>query len=196
MGSKKSKKIVIGVLAIQGDFYEHCQTLKRLGVDYKEVRTLYDLKQTDGLIIPGGESTAIGLALRNNRLKESIQKLAKSSYPIYGTCAGCILIAKEVDSPFAMKLIDITVQRNAYGRQLDSFEAVLQSEYFKPFTGVFIRAPKILSVGEGVKVLLKYHNEPVLVQENNTLAGTFHPELTQSLNVHKYFIEIVKQSLK
>lgn len=188
---------MIGVLALQGDFAEHIAALKAVGSRQRLVRSLADVVGITGLILPGGESTTIGKLLISTKLDQWIIKQAKAGLPIYGTCAGCILIAKTVDSPYTLKLIDITVQRNAYGRQLDSFESSLNVEarYSVPLgtriiSGMFIRAPKITAVGHGVSVLIKYHSEPVLVQQGNILAGTFHPELTNNLAVHRYFVSL------
>ncbi len=182
----------IGVLALQGDFYEHLACLKQAKFDCCEVKTIADIKQTSGLIIPGGESTTIGKLLITSKLKEWIQTESKKGYPVYGTCAGSILVAKKVDSDFSLRLIDIEIQRNAYGSQLDSFEAYLESTDFEKFKGVFIRAPKIVATGKKVNVLLKHKKDPVLVRQDNILAGTFHPELSKTLAIHKYFAEMVK----
>lgn len=193
-----SMKPVIGVLALQGDFIEHINTITHIGYEAIPVRTIAEAEETDGLIIPGGESTAIGKLLISTKLDGWIKKQVKTGYPVYGTCAGCILIAKNVDSPYSLKLIDISVKRNAYGRQLDSFETKLQFKHFgktEQITGVFIRAPKITAVTEDTTVLIKHNSEPVLVREDNILAGTFHPELTDSITVHHYFIQIVKEWL-
>lgn len=186
-------KPAIGILALQGDFLEHEIAIKKLGFVAKQIRTVHDAQDISGVILPGGESTVIGRLLRSTKLDAWIQHQAKRGLPVYGTCAGCIVIAQHVDSPYSLHLIDITVQRNAYGRQLDSFEATLSSPYFKKVDACFIRAPKITAVGKNGTVLLEYNNEPVLVQENNVLAGTFHPELMESLAVHQYFVKLVQQ---
>lgn len=191
-------KPVIGVLALQGDFIEHCKTIEHIGYEAVPVRTIAEAETTDGLIIPGGESTAIGKLLRSTSLDVWIKKQTKIGYPVYGTCAGCILIAKDVDSPYSLKLIDIAVKRNAYGRQLDSFETTLQFKQYgktEQVTGVFIRAPKITDVSDTVTTLIQHAADPVLVRQDNILAGTFHPELTDSLTVHHYFIQMVKEWL-
>lgn len=189
MGSKivQAVRVVrtVGVLALQGDFAEHLQALEKLRVPARAIRTVADIEQTGGLIIPGGESTTIGKLLITSGLKDEIIAKAKTGYPIYGTCAGAILLSQ-------LKLIDITVERNAYGRQLDSFDEPIQSKLFPKLTGVFIRAPKITTVGKGVTVLATHHNIPVLVQQSNIIAGAFHPELTDNLAVHRYFATLVK----
>lgn len=160
------------------------------------VKTVADLEQVSGLILPGGESTAIGLQLRDTGLSQAIQQRAHGGWPLYGTCAGCILIAKKVDSAFSLHLIDITVHRNAYGRQLDSFIEAIDSKQFPKLRGVFIRAPKIVGVGRGVHILATHGRDPVLVQHNNILAGTFHPELANELSIHRYFIRMIERSLQ
>jgi 5'-phosphate synthase pdxT subunit len=170
---------VIGVLAIQGAFKEHRDMLRSLKVETKEVRTVSDLESLDGLIIPGGESTTILKFLKEGDLYEAIQK---SGLPMFGTCAGVIVLAE-------MGLIDIQVERNAYGRQAESFiEKIKLSSDSESFEGVFIRAPKITSVGADVQILGEFENSPVLVQQGNVLVSTFHPELTDDDRVHKLFL--------
>ncbi len=191
MASKRIQPKVIGVLALQGDFLEHLAALQKLKVPAIEVRTVQDLTQTSGLILPGGESTTIGKLLISTGLDQAIRAKAKHGYAIYGTCAGAILIANHVDSAYSLQLIDITVKRNAYGRQLDSFDEPLESTQFPNLSGVFIRAPLIESVGKNVTVLATHHGQPVLVQQGHVLAGSFHPELTDNLAVHRYFAKLV-----
>jgi pyridoxal 5'-phosphate synthase pdxT subunit len=164
----------IGVLSLQGNFKEHIDVLKKLNVNVIEVRENKHLNNLDGLIIPGGESTTI-MKLIND------YKLNLSNIPIFGTCAGCIIMSK-------LNLIDIEVQRNAYGSQLDSFIGRLDNG----LNGVFIRAPKIIKVGKDVEILAKYNNEIVLVRQNKNLASTFHPELNNEISVHKLFLNIIK----
>ncbi len=187
--------MVIGILSIQGDFAEHKKVLDQLGVDSIFVKYPEDLANIDALILPGGESTTISRLVKKWGLLDSIQKFEK---PIMGTCAGAILMAKKVlnefdkveDTPF--ELMDITVKRNAFGRQIESFETKLEFQG-KGFTGVFIRAPKIIELGKDVKVLVKYQNSPVMVQENNRLALTFHPELApDALFIYEYFLNLIK----
>jgi 5'-phosphate synthase pdxT subunit len=174
--------INIGVLALQGDFLEHYNTLKKIkNIRPIYVKTIQNLENIQGLIIPGGESTTIGKLLKKTKLDIAIKKAVKKGMGIYGTCAGCVLLAKKVDSPYSLKLIDIEVKRNAYGRQIESFNS--------PF-GFFIRAPKIIKLlNNKVKILKKYKKEIILVQQNNILAGTFHPELTHNTKIHQYFLE-------
>ena len=174
--------IKIGVLALQGDFLEHYNTLNKIkSVKPCYVKKLGDLKNLHGLIIPGGESTTIGKLLKLYKLDIAIKKAAKKGLGIYGTCAGCVLLAKKVDSPYSLKLMGIEVKRNAYGRQIDSFHS--------PF-GLFIRAPKIIrTLSKDVKILKKYKKNIILVQQDNILASTFHPELSQDIKIHQYFIK-------
>lgn len=173
-------KPTIGVLALQGDFAEHLAVLRKLHIPCAEVRTIADIKKTAGLIMPGGESTTMSNLLHSSGLDVWLKTQVKKGYAVYGTCAGAILLAK-------LKLIDITVQRNAYGRQLDSFEEPIQSKAFPKLRGVFIRAPIITRVGKNVQILASHESRPVLVQSGNILAGTFHPELTDNVTVHRYF---------
>lgn len=196
-GKMPSKQI--GVLALQGDFHQHIQFLKSLKQKTREVRQLKDLKGLDALVIPGGESTAIMRLLPILQLDQGIREFAASGKAIMGTCAGAILLAKEIsNSPQGkLGLLDINVQRNAYGRQINSFEAdiSLNTDYFpdqqKPFPAIFIRAPKILSCGGNVEVLASYDKTPVLVRQKNILAMTFHPELTGDNRIHQYFLKIL-----
>lgn len=181
-----TKPRTIGVLALQGDFAEHITALRKLKITCAEVRNVDDIKKTNGLIIPGGESTTIGKLLVSTGLDLWLKTRAKKGYAIYGTCAGAILLAK-------LKLIDIDVKRNAYGRQLDSFDEPIEvktrliASLHEPLRGVFIRAPKITRLGKNVQMLASHRGDAVLVQQGNILAGTFHPELTDNLAVHRYF---------
>ena len=187
--------MIVGVLAIQGDFAAHARALQRLGLEALEVRTSVDLDTTEGLIIPGGESTTILKFIEGESLAESIVAFARKGGPIFGTCAGAILLAREVYNPAqaSLGLIDIGVERNGYGRQVDSFiddvETTLEGG---PLEAVFIRAPKFKRVGPDVEVLASLNSEPVLVRERNILAAAFHPELTGDVRVHRLFGEIVK----
>lgn len=181
----------IGVLGLQGDVTEHVTILRKLlkTGKVKVVKRAGDIKDLDGLVIPGGESTTIGKLLK----KYGIDKAVKHARPaIFGTCAGTILLAKKIlDSEQAsLGLMDITVQRNAYGRQKESFEAELSIPALgkKPFKGVFIRAPVIIEVGKDVEVLAEHGGNPILARQGPYLAASFHPELTSDLRIHKYFI--------
>jgi 5'-phosphate synthase pdxT subunit len=183
----------IGILAIQGDFAAHAAMLQSLGAETREVRTVADLQHCDALILPGGESTTQLQFLEEEGLFEAIKKFAATNQPVFGTCAGAILLATRVKNPpqDSLGLLDMTVLRNAYGRQLSSdvfFGATkLKSDTLEM---VFIRGPIIDSVGPGVEVLAEYAGKPALVRKNNVLAATFHPELTDDPTVHKYFLQL------
>lgn len=187
----------VGVLALQGAFIEHKNVLARLGVPSVEVRLPEHLEGLDGLIIPGGESTTIGLLAQKWGLLEPLRAFARSGRPIWGTCAGMILLAKEivdgVPGQPALELMDITVRRNAFGRQVDSFEADLEIPALgdPPFHAVFIRAPVIERVGDEVDVLASLEDgTAVAVRQGNLLATAFHPELTADVRFHRYFLQL------
>ena len=187
----------IGVLALQGAFIEHVGILRQLGVKATEVRLPEQLDGLDGLIIPGGESTAIGKLAVWHGLLEPIRTLGRDGWPIWGVCAGMILLAKHVadgtaDQPL-LSLMDITVRRNAFGRQVDSFETDLEIAVLgdEPFHAVFIRAPIIEKVGPGVEVLATLENDNIVaVRQGNLLATAFHPELTGDDRFHRYFAQM------
>jgi 5'-phosphate synthase pdxT subunit len=186
--------VKIGILAVQGDFEAHAAMLERLGAETPEVRTPADLEGCDGLILPGGESTTQLQFLREEGLADAIEKFAKRGGAIFGTCAGAILLAEEVLNPKqeSMQLLDMTVLRNGYGRQLAS-DVVHASSKLKtePLEMVFIRAPIIARVGRGVDVLAEYAGKPVLLQREHIMAATFHPELTDDTTVHQHFLNLV-----
>jgi len=191
----------IGVLALQGAFIEHEQMLQRLGVEAVEVRLPQDLAGCAGVIIPGGESTTIGKLAVQYHLIEPLRELARSGKPLWGTCAGLIFMAKDVqrDQPL-LGLMDVTVQRNAFGRQVDSFEANISIKGVdgdKPFHAIFIRAPLIEAVGQGVDVLARVEkdNEAVIVaaQQGNLLVTSFHPELSNDDRFHRYFLKMAER---
>ena len=181
----------IGVLAIQGDFAMHAKMLERMGAPYELVKHASELAEVGGLIMPGGESTTMLKFFSNEGMGEAIKEFVTAGKPVFGTCAGAILLAKEVLNPSQERLglLDITIERNAYGRQVDS--SVRQGECPelspRPLEMVFIRAPIIRRVGEGVRVLGSCAGLPVLVEQHNILAATFHPELTEDETVHRYF---------
>lgn len=186
----------IGVLALQGAFREHIEALRKLGAEAVEVRLPEHLEGVDGLIIPGGESTAIGKLAAKYGLQEAIRQYAQAGKPVYGTCAGMILLSRDVgrDQPL-LGVMDLAVERNAFGRQLDSFETELDIPALgsEPFHAIFIRAPKIESVGNGVEVLAKLPDgTPVAAQQDNMIVTAFHPELTDDLRFHEYFLNKVK----
>ncbi len=180
------EQLKIGVLAVQGDFREHAQILRRLGAEVVEVRLPEELDGLDGLVVPGGESTAIARLLRLYRLEEALRRFER---PVFGTCAGMILLGRD-----HLGLIDLTVRRNAYGRQVASFEADLElAGDEKPLRGVFIRAPQIEELGEGVEVLAEHDGLPVLARQGRILVASFHPELTADTRVHERFLELVRE---
>lgn len=184
----------IGVLALQGDFLEHKLILESLKQKAIEVRNKQDLKECGALIIPGGESTTIGKLLKQTGLDSEIKKRVKKGMPIYGTCAGAIVIAKKVlgEKEFEpLSLIDIEIKRNAYGRQIDSFETELSFNGHGKMNGVFIRAPKIVKKTKEVETLCSLDGKPVLVKQGNVLAGTFHPETEHESKLHKMFLEMI-----
>jgi pyridoxal 5'-phosphate synthase pdxT subunit len=185
----------IGVLALQGDFQEHCVILRKLGVEATEVRLPKDLENLDGLIIPGGESTTIGKLAKWYGLFDKIKEFAETK-PIWGTCCGLVFMAREVgfDQP-VLGVMDVVVERNAFGRQVDSFEVDIAIEGLEggPFHGVFIRGPVIRKVGGRVKILSQLPDGRIVaVQQDHLLAVSFHPELTNDLRLHKYFISLIQ----
>jgi 5'-phosphate synthase pdxT subunit len=188
----------IGILALQGDFDKHASMIDTLGATPMLVRQAPDLDSCDGLILPGGESTTLSRLMDKHSLRDAIIRFGRQK-PVYGTCAGMILLASQLQSStngvYPLDLINITVERNAYGRQLDSFIADVQLEFAEttsPFSGVFIRAPKIIDMGQSVTVLGRYQDTPVLVQSGQVLASAFHPELTDDDRIHRFFIKIVE----
>ena len=187
----------IGTLALQGAFRAHVERLRAFGVDAIEVRTPAELGRCDALVMPGGESTTMSNLLATSGLFEPIAERIESGMPTFGTCAGMILLAVKIldgrSDQRCFGALDIAVRRNGYGRQIDSFEADLDIEGFAdPFHGVFIRAPRIETVGEGVEVLASYDDEPVLVRHGHLMAASFHPELTTDGRLHGLFVEAVE----
>jgi 5'-phosphate synthase pdxT subunit len=176
----------IGVLAVQGAFREHAAVLRRLGAEVVEVRKPEQLEGVQGLIVPGGESTAITRLIRLYGLEEAIRAFAG---PVFGTCAGMILLDRN-----HLDLVDLEVERNAYGRQVASFEADLElAGEAEPLRGVFIRAPRVVEVGPAVEVLAELDGEPVLLRQGRFLVASFHPELTDDLRLHRRFLELVEE---
>lgn len=185
----------IGVLALQGAFEEHIKKLHELGVEAYEIRQLRDLNERpDGLIIPGGESTVMSKLLDDLGMRSKVLEYATGGVPVFGTCAGLILMSKETGDPrcTGLGLIDCTAKRNAYGRQLGSFDTVEKFGDLGKIPMVFIRAPYISRVGDGVDVLATVNEKIVAVRQGNFLVTAFHPELTDDLSVHKYFIDMIK----
>ncbi len=194
--------VKIGVLGLQGDYLEHHQVLRRLGVETVDVRLPSHLEGVEGLIVPGGESTTIGALAERYGLLGPIRRMAEAGVPIWGTCAGMIFLAKDAGRPQPiLGLMDIQVRRNAFGRQIDSFEVDLEIPALarlgdpRPFHAVFIRAPVIEAVGPGVEVLARLEDGTIVAaQQGHLLATAFHPELTDDLRFHQYFLEIVRQA--
>ncbi|WP_114313390.1 pyridoxal 5'-phosphate synthase glutaminase subunit PdxT [Thermus caldifontis] len=185
---------VVGVLALQGDFREHKEALKRLGIEAKEVRKREHLEGVKALIVPGGESTTIGKLAREYGLEEEVRRrVEEGSLAVFGTCAGAIWLSREIlgypQQP-RLGVLDVAVERNAFGRQVESFEEDLEVRSLGPFHGVFIRAPAFRRLGEGVEVLAELGGLPVLVRQGKILASAFHPELTPDPRLHQYFLEL------
>ena len=177
---------LVGVLALQGDFAAHTRVLRGLGADVREVRTPAGLEGLDGLVIPGGESTTMTLGIEREGLADPLRELAASGTPVFGTCAGMIMLDRE-----HLGLLDISVRRNAFGRQLASFEAELDFEG-EPLHAVFIRAPWVEEAGDEVEVLAEVDGHPVAVRQGNILAVAFHPELTDEGRVHQWLVDRVQ----
>ena len=178
----------VGVLAVQGNFREHAEMLRRLGADVVEVRKPEQLTGLDGLVVPGGESTTFLRLMRLYGLDEAIRAFER---PILGTCAGMIVLDRE-----HLARADIEVDRNAYGRQVASFETDLRlAGEDEPLRGVFIRAPRVRSTGPGVEVLAEHDGEPVLLRDGGTLVAAFHPELTEDTRVHELFLDEVREAM-
>ena len=187
----------VGVLALQGDVREHVRALDEAGATPVVVRYAHEIADADGLVLPGGESTTIGKLLDRFGLLGPLTDRARDGLPLYGTCAGAILMARSIvgdhGAPHRIGLMDMDVRRNGYGRQLDSFEADLPVEGLDtPFRAVFIRAPVIEGVGPAVEVLARHGDAAVLVRQGRLLASTFHPEMTGDNRVHELFLEMVK----
>jgi 5'-phosphate synthase pdxT subunit len=181
-----SARLKIGVLAVQGNFREHVSMLRRLGAEAVEVRKPEELDDLDGLIVPGGESTAIARLVRLYGLEEAIRAFER---PLFGTCAGMILLDR-----CHLGLLDLEVSRNAYGRQVASFEADLELVgEDEPLRGIFIRAPRVAEIGPEVDVLAELDGEPVLLRQGRVLVAAFHPELTEDTRVHERFLDLVRE---
>lgn len=188
---------VVGVLALQGDFLNHLETLAELECEPRPVKTASAIAACDALVIPGGESTTIGKLMERFGLDQPVRELHQQGKPIWGTCAGMILLAKEIvaSDQWRLGLMDITVQRNAFGRQIDSFEAdfPVQGIAGGPVRAVFIRAPYVRAVNEaaGVEVLATFEDKIVMCRQGNLLASAFHPELTDDRRVQQYFLDMI-----
>ena len=184
----------IGILALQGDFHEHQMCFNRLNYDTKLVKTINELNDCESLVIPGGESTTISKLLVTSQLEKEIILRVRQGMPIWGTCAGLILISSKVEEgkPKPLNLIDAHTSRNFYGRQIDSFvENINFMDSKKKFEAIFIRAPKIIKIGKNVEVLSQSEdNTPVAIQDKNILGTSFHPELTDDLRIHRHFADM------
>jgi 5'-phosphate synthase pdxT subunit len=191
--------VKIGVLALQGDFSLHRKALDRIGVASAEVRMPRELEEVSGLIMPGGESTTLLKLMDEWHFVPALEKFHAAGKPMFGTCAGLILLAREVENPrqFSLGLIDVDVERNAYGRQRESFETRGIADLAgvpTPIEMMFIRAPRIRRVGPDVAVLARQGGDPVMAQEGTVLVATFHPEVTGEQGVHRYFCEMVRRA--
>lgn len=186
----------IGILALQGAFLEHRQMLEKLGAETFEIRQLRDLdKPFDGLVLPGGESTTQGKLLRELGLYQAIKSKIEAGLPVFGTCAGLLLLAKRLsnDTPVGFQTMDIRVTRNGYGRQLGSFTTTAEVSGIGPVQMRFIRAPYIDSVGDGVEILAKVDDKIVAARSGNQLVTAFHPELTNDESMHRYFLSMINK---
>lgn len=197
MKKKLNKKIIIGVLALQGSFTEHVTALKKLKIETLLIKEAQHIDSVDGLIIPGGESTAILKLMNENKITHILRKYILNGLPVWGTCAGAILLAKKVTglNKATLGVIDIEIIRNAYGRQNDSFKESVRIPKIQEnqFPGIFIRSPKIIKIAKDIAIFGKIRNKEIVgVEHGNILATTFHPELSNNLRIHQYFIDKIK----
>ena len=187
--------MLVGVLALQGAFAEHKVILNKCGIDGVLIRKPEELERIDGLIIPGGESTTMGKLMLAYHLDQAIIKKAREGMPVFGTCAGMIMMAKEIEgyNQYSLGLMDIEVCRNGFGRQVDSFEAgiIIDALGKLPYPGIFIRAPYVKSIKPNVGILAKFQDKIIMVRQGNFLGASFHPELTNDLRVHLYFKQMI-----
>lgn len=187
-----------GILALQGDFQKHADMLSKAGGSPILLRDPRDIPLINSLIIPGGESTTMGKLLNAFGLSEPLKTRIIDGMPVFGTCAGMILLAQDLKryDQFSFQVLDIQVERNSYGRQIESFETdiYVKTPLDKNVRGVFIRAPRVLHIGDGVEVLAEYEDDPVLLRQGNILAGSFHPELTRDDSIHRFFLEIISDA--
>lgn len=190
-------RTLVGVLALQGAFREHAAAVARLGAEAREVRQLKDMSGIDAMIIPGGESTTIGKLLVEWDMLDPLRERIEKGMPVYGSCAGLILLCREIENSDQPRLgvLDAMVRRNAFGRQVDSFETDLEMPELgpPPFPAVFIRAPVLTGVGPKVRVLANVKGQAVAVRQDNVLATSFHPELTPDVRLHRYFLEMCRK---
>jgi len=187
----------VGVLSLQGGYQKHIEILLDIGIDVKKVRYANDLKDIDGLIIPGGESTTFSKLIQKQNLHKKLLEFIEKK-PIYGTCAGLILMSNNISNSISVKsfnVFDITVSRNGWGRQIHSFiEEVDINGFEQKFKAVFIRAPKILDLNKDVEILSTYMDSPIMIKKGKFLGTTFHPELTNDTRIHEYFIKMIENS--
>lgn len=193
-----NKQLIIGVLGLQGAFARHLEVLNDLGVTSRRVRLVKDLEGLDGIILPGGESTAMSNLLLSSGLFEPLRAHLDDGLPAFGTCAGMILLSRRIldgrPDQVSLDSLDATVRRNGYGRQVDSFESdVVIEGWDEPFHAVFIRAPVIEEVGQPVTVLARLDSHPILVRQGPILASSFHPELAHDTRIHEYFLDFVRK---
>jgi pyridoxal 5'-phosphate synthase pdxT subunit len=191
--------LTVGVLALQGAFMKHLLMLRKLNVHAIEIRKPEELEKCDALIIPGGESTTMMKQITFINFANKLREFGENK-PVFGTCAGLILMSKEIisDKMTPFNWLDVTVERNAFGRQVDSFQAEVEISFtprqHQKFPAIFIRAPRIKKCGDNVSVLASFEGEPVLIKQNKFLGATFHPELTNDLSVHEYFLTLIKKN--
>ncbi|MBT9174523.1 MAG: Pyridoxal 5'-phosphate synthase subunit PdxT [candidate division WS2 bacterium] len=186
----------IGILALQGAFIEHQKILTKMGLNSSLVKETSDLDKIDGIILPGGESTSMRLISQRKKLWSELKLRLNLGLPAFGTCAGAILLSKSIveEDTETLGLIDVQVKRNAYGRQVDSFDDFIDLKFSpeKAYLAIFIRAPRFEKIGPQVELLAEHQNQPVLLREKNVIISSFHPELTDDLRIHSYFIDIIK----
>ena len=187
--------MTVGVLAVQGDVREHLRLLDRLGVTGKAVLVPQDLDRIAGIVLPGGESTAMWRLMTASGLAENLRTALRAGLPAFGTCAGMILLAREITNwpQSFLRVLDVAVERNATGRQVDSFEALVSANGLGEVPAVFIRAPLVRRLGPGVEVVGRWGQAPVLVRQDSVLAASFHPELTGDARVHNLFVEMCRK---
>ena len=182
----------IGILALQGNFSQHKMIFDILGIDNIFIRYSYDVDKCDAIVIPGGESTTMSKQLDRSNLRQGLQEYSKTN-PLFGTCAGMILLSSTnvSNNLQPLEIMDFTVNRNAYGRQIESFSDDFQLDFCDDtnFHGVFIRAPKISKIGRGIKILANYKKQPVMITDGRHFATTFHPEIGSDIRIHNYFME-------
>jgi pyridoxal 5'-phosphate synthase pdxT subunit len=200
MQSRYSNITTVGVLALQGDVREHAAVLGRCGVEAAPVRSVAELDRVDALVIPGGESTTMGHLIRVHGMEAALRSRLADGMPCLATCAGLILLSHEVldgrADQLKMDVLNVSVKRNGWGRQVESFEADLTVDGLdEPFHGVFIRAPRIVEVGAEVEVLATHSGEPVAVSQGNILGLTFHPEMTHDSRIHELFVATIRKSV-